>query len=252
MNAFALRAVLAGLLLACAAAGAAQQDVRRFYGFAYHLDGGRHAFTEVQEHRLEDGQWIGGATTYYLPDGSLMGRKTLDFRADPYVPVFRLELADGYAEGVSANGDPIAVFRGTRGNAASNPVAREGPGPIAADAGLPRLLRAHFPALQKGDTLRLRIVAPSRLAAYGFRARRVGDATFEGKPAIRIQLDLDSMLKIFSGPIFFSYEPGTLRLLEFSGLTNLRDPATGHAFDVRISYYSTPPADAPNLPPLSP
>ena len=58
---------------------------------------------------------------------------------------------------------------------------------------------------------------------------------------------MDSVLKMLAGPLYFSYDPDTLKLLEFRGLTNVHDPS-GADYRVRISYYSVPPKDAPKLP----
>jgi hypothetical protein len=243
------RLLAAAMLLSASAAGA-EDTVVRFYGYAYDLESNEYAFTEILEQRMANGQWVGGSTDYFLPDGREIGRKTLDFSRDPFVPVFRLTLGEGYAEGISDNGDPIVVTRESGGKMKSAKIGKQGL--IAADAGMARLLRAHLDSLQRGETLAFRVVAPSRLDAYRFRARRVADAAFEGKPAVRIQVEMDSMLKLVAGPLFFTYDPATLKLLEFRGVTNIRDPKTGEDFRVRISYYSVPPKEAPKLPPLTP
>lgn len=232
----------AALLLASAGAFA-QDGVARFHGYAYHLDSGRYAFTEVLEQRAAGGQWVHGTSTYYLPDGRELGRKTLDFTRDPYVPVYRLALAGGYAEGIRDNGDPIVMGREAGGQARTATVPRNGL--TTADSGLPRLLRAQLDALGRGETVAFRVVAPARLASYRFRARAAGEVEFEGRRATRVQVDMDSMLKLFAGPLFFTFDPGTGKLLEFRGPTNVVDPATGEPFVVRISYFSAPPADAP-------
>lgn len=238
------------LLLSLAAGAGAQDAVVRSYGYAYHLDGGRYAFTEVLEQRESGGQWRHGRSLYYRPDGTELGRKTLDFSGDPFVPVYRLELGGGYVEGISDSGNPIAMLLARGGKPRTASVAKDGL--TCADAGLPRLLRAHLPALQRGETVAFRVVAPSRLDHYRFRARRAGDVTFEGRPAHRIQVDMDSMLKLFAGPLFFTFDPQSGRLLEFRGPTNVIDPATGEPFNVRISYFTVPPGDVPALPPIKP
>ena len=242
------RLLVAIALGSFAAAAGAQDGVSRLYGYAYHLDSGRYAFTEILEHRQVAGQWVDASTAYYLPDGNELGRKTLDFSRDPFVPVYRLELRDGHAEGINDNGGPIAMSRAFRGRTERATAGKTGL--VTADSGLPRLLRAHFDELLRGETLQFRVVAPSRLASYRFRARRAEDATFEGKAATRIQVDMDSMLKLFAGPLFFTFDPHSMKLLEFRGPTNVVDPSTGEPFKVRISYYTAPPGDVPVLPPL--
>jgi hypothetical protein len=236
-------------LLFCATAAPAQDSVARFYGYAYHLDSGRYAFTEVLEQRFVAGQWVGGRTTYFLPDGQEFGRKTLDFTGDPFVPVYRLELKESHVEAITDNGNPVAMRREHRGAVMAATVQKSGL--TTADAGLPRLLRAHFEPLLRGDTLQFRVIAPTRLAAYQFRAARAADATFEGKPAVRIEVKLDSILNLFAGPLSFTFHPESRKLLEFRGLTNVIDPATDQPFTVRISYFSAPPGDVPVLPALA-
>lgn len=242
-----MRLILLAFAL-CATAARADDDVVRFHGYAYHLDSGRHAFTEVFEPRLADGRWTGnGVVSYYLPDGRELGRKTLDFGTDDFVPLYRLELKHGYAEAITAIGDAIEMSRTTAARTERQSVKKDVL--TAADAGLPRLLRAHLPQLARGETVKFQVVAPIRLAAYRFRATRTDETTFEGKPALRVQVDMDSMLKLFAGPLLFTFDPETEKLLEFRGSTNVLDPATGAPFKVRIAYFSKPPARAPVLPP---
>lgn len=236
-----MRPLAALALLQIATTATAQETVARFQGYAYHLDSGRYAFTEILEQRMAGRQWVGGSTVYYLPDGTEFGRKTLDFAHDPFVPVYRLEIGS-YTEGISDSGDPVRMSRG----AETATVGKTGL--TTADSGLPRLLRAHFETLLRGEPLQFRVIAPARLAAYKFRATRIEDAPFEGKDAHRVRVDLDSMLKLFSGPLVFTFEAESRKLLEFRGMTNVIDPATRKPFHVRISYFTVPPGDVPVLP----
>lgn len=240
-----MRLLAAIALLAHASGAPAQDRVARHYGYAYHLDTGRYAFTEVLEQRFAGGEWVGGSAAYFLPDGKQFGRKTLDFSRDPFVPAYRLELKDSHVEAITDNGNPVTMRREHGGKVETATAAKTGL--TTADAGLPRLLRAHFDALLRGETLHFRVIAPTRLATFKFRAARAEDVAFEGKPAVRIEVKLDSMLKLFAGPLSFLFDPESKRLLEFRGTTNVIDPATGEPFNVRISYFSAPPRDAPLL-----
>lgn len=240
------RLLCAALILLAAGAARAQDAVARFYGYGYHLDSGRYAFTEVLEQRMVDGQWVHGRSTYYLPDGGELGRKSLDFTRDPFVPVYRLALRGGYAEGISDNGNPVVMSLEAGGKARRATLPKDGL--TAADAGLPRLLRAHLDRLQRGETVAFSVIAPARLDRYRFRARNGGDVEFEGRKALSIQVDMDSLLRLFAGPLRFTFDPETEKLLEFRGPINVIDPATGEPFNVRVSYFSVPPRDAPPLP----
>lgn len=221
----------------------------RFYAYAYDLETDRYLYTEVHEQRVVDGEWISGRTRFYTPDGVEFGRKTLDFAHDPFVPVYRLDFGRDYTEEITAVGAQVTMAR--RVGARSKSVRVDKTGLWCADSGLLRLLRARFEALQRGETLSFRLAAPSRLGHYRFRARRIEDAPFDGQPAVRIRVEMDSMLNLLAGPLLFTFEPTQRRLLEFRGATNVRDPATGDTYTVRTVYATVPPKGAPaTLPPL--
>ncbi|HUR42036.1 MAG TPA: hypothetical protein VM240_12805 [Verrucomicrobiae bacterium] len=233
------------LVLALPGGAFAQEQLERFQGYAYDLESGRYLFTEVVEQHIRDGGWLEGRTRYVLADGRELARKTIDFTTDPFVPLYRIEQLAGVREGITANGDPVSMERTEKGRTRTATARRAEL--MAADAGLPRLLRANFDALLAGQSLKIRIIAPLQLDTYGFKARRIADAPFEDKPATQIEVAMDSMLKLFAGPLRFSFDPQTRRLLEFRGVTNLVDPASGEPYTVRISYYTVRPKDVPEV-----
>jgi hypothetical protein len=74
---------------------------------------------------------------------------------------------------------------------------------------------------------------------------------FDGKPAITLAIEPDSLLRLFVDRLDLTYEVKTRYLLEYRGVSNMHDEKTGKAFNVRIIYTDQPPKDAPaNLPPL--
>jgi hypothetical protein len=232
--------VPAALLALAAAAAVAQERTVRFYGYAYELGSGRYLYAEAHERKYAGERWLGGVTRYLKPDGTELGRKTLDFGADPFVPAYRLE-EQGYVEGITSAGDPVALMRQDKGGKAETETVKRD-GLMAADSGFTNLLLAHFDELMGGGTLRFRIIAVSRFDTFKFKAKRVADATFDGKPAACFQSEVDSMLKLFAAPLQFCFDAATRRLVQFTGPVNVRDPATGKTYDVRIEYASKPPA----------
>ena len=86
---------------------------------------------------------------------------------------------------------------------------------------------------------------------YRFRAQRIGAARFEGRPAVLIRVEPDSLLRWLVPSLELTYEPDERKLVEYHGVSNLHDPATGKAYNVRIIYPSKPPADAPPIPGLT-
>lgn len=228
----------------------ASAEVLRFYGYAYDLKTDQHLYTEVHEQHVEGDRWLRGSITYYRPDGERMAFKTLDFSKDPYVPVFKMTLdADGYFEGISDAGDPIVVERaGKKGQPESKRLKRDGL--TCADSGFHSLIVASFDQLMKRETINLRLAVAGMLDQFRFRARRIDDTTFEGKPAVRFQVEPDSLLRLVVDPLELAYDPDTKRLLEFRGVSNIRDTETGKQYVTRIAYYSQPPEGIGSLPPL--
>lgn len=243
-----LFAVLLAVLALPAMAG-----TERFYGYAFDLKTDRHLYTEVHEQRIEDGRWQGGSIRYYWPDGRPMGVKTLDFSSDPYIPVYRLDLPEqGYSEGITAVGDTVQLERRDKTGAKPESASVKHEGAMCADSGFHSLIVASFDSLMSGKTMNFRLVAAGSLDAFRFRARRIEDTQFEGRPAVRFYVEPDSLLRLLVDPLEMVYDAQQHRLLEYRGVSNIRDPKTGDMFVTRIAYYSEPPKVVAVLPPLEP
>src|SRR3546814_4506954 len=76
-------AVALSLCLAWSTGAAA--ETLKFYGYAYDLKTNRYLYTEVHHQNVDGVRWLGGTILYYTADGTLIGDKTLDFSADPYI-----------------------------------------------------------------------------------------------------------------------------------------------------------------------
>ncbi len=231
----------------------ATPQVRAFYGYAYEMKSDRFLYTEVHHQTVDDGHWLGGTIRYYAPDGHLIGEKTLDFHADPYVPIYRFDMAgDGYYEAITAVGTQIAMEKRSRAGDALQKKALAHVAPMCADSGFHPFLVDHFDKLLSGETLSFTLGVAGNLDAYRFRARRIADGRFENRSVVRFRVEPDSVLRWFVDPLEVSYDPQTRRLLEYRGIANVPDPRNGKPWIARIAYYSRPPKDVPVLPPLEP
>ncbi len=240
-----------GLLLALPAA--AETVTVRFYGYAYDLETDRYLYTEVHQQQVTDGRWTGGRIDYYLPDGRKLGEKPLDFSKDPYVPVFQLDLPlEGYMEGITDSGDPIVMQRREGQGAGVERRSVQRDGPTCADSGFHAFLVANFDRLMAKETVNLRLAVAGSLDQFKFRARRIGDTQFEGKPAVRFYIEPDSLLRFLVDPLELTYDPAERKLLEYRGVSNIRDPRTGKTYLTRTAYYSEVPKNIGKLPPLEP
>jgi len=249
------RVALLGLLLAMPVAQAA---TLRFYGYATDLDNGRYLYTEVHEQQLDGDRVQTSNIAYYDPSGRQIARKSLDYRGYRTIPLFRSEIPDQrYAEAIRAVGERIELFKQTpeKGEQTKSLVMPKGL--AAADSGFNHLIQDQLPRLLAGETTQFQFVVAGNLDSYRFRARKTGDATFEGAPAAVLQVEPDSLLRVLVDPLELLYEPVSRRLLEYRGVSNILDPATGKAYKrVRVAYSRQPPAAVQaagvTLPPLEP
>ena len=239
-------------LLFAVSAVQADPQTQRFYGYAYDLATNKYIYTEVYREEIDKDHWLSGHTSYYDADGKRLGEKTLSFAADPYVPVYTLSLPGaGYSEGISKVGpDGVEMFKESRDKGRQTgtvPKVEQ----MAADSGFHSYLYQRMPDLVAGKTLKFQFAVAGQLDSYSFRARKTGDTQFEGKPAIQLKVDPDSLLRYVVDPLILTYDPQSRRLLEYRGISNVINPATGKPYNARIAYYTKPPDDAPkNLPPL--
>lgn len=248
-------ALAALLLWGVAEAAGAPVEALKFHGYAYDLASNRFLYTEVHDQRVSGERWLGGTIDYYAPDGAVIGHKTLDFSQDPYVPVYRMELRTArgfYMEGITAVlPDRIAMIRQGYGAKAISAASVAHRNPICADSGFHTFIRDHFTELMQGQTINFRFAVAGNLDSFRFRASRMEDTTFEGRPAVRIRVEPDSLLRWLVDPLELTYEPALRKLVEYRGISNLHDPATGKAYNVRVIYPTMRPADAPPVPGLT-
>jgi hypothetical protein len=243
------------LLLASGVARAADDvdGTRRFYGYAYDLKADKYLYTEVYEQLYQAGQWKSGRIRFYSPDGKQIGDKTLDFSANPYIPTYRFEItAEHYVEAITSVGKTEVKLQKIADGKTSDKTV-DADATTAGDSGFHNYLVAHFDSLMKRETLTFNFIVAGNLDRYKFRAHRIDDGTFQGKTAVRFIVEPDSFLRYLVSPLQLSYDPDSKKLLEYRGISNVHDPATGKAYNARIVYPDQPPADAPKtLPPLNP
>lgn len=245
-----LACLLLMLLTAPVPGGASDAVTARFYGYAYDLETGQYLYTEVHQQNLSGKQWVGGTIRYFSPEGRELGSKTLDFSANPFVPVYDYQLpALGYREGITVVGDQIAMLKSRGGKSRTTSVPNTPP--IAADSGFHSFLRAHFQELLDGKTVAFTFVAAGNLDSFKFRAKRIEDTIFDGHKAVRFKVEANSLLRLVAPELYLTYDPDQQRLLEYRGPSNVIDPKTDEVYKTRIVYPAHAPADAPkNLPPL--
>jgi len=246
----ALLGGLAGLaLIVCAlvAPTAASAEAVRFYGYATNLDNGKYLYTELHEQEVEAGKVQTATISYFDAAGKLVAKKTLDYRQNRTIPLFRIDHTDqGYVEALRGiSGGKLDLLKVTREKGEQTKSLDIPKGAVAADSGFNHLIQDNLPKMVSGETVQFHLVVAGNLDAYHFRAKKIRDDAFEGAPAVLLRVEPDSLLRFLVDPLDLLYDPTTRWLLEYRGVSNLLDPATGKVYKkVRISYSSKPPAEA--------
>lgn len=215
---------------------AASPELQHFTTTARDLKTGRVVYTERYDVRVEKGRWRSGTTRYFLPDGTAIGERKFDFSSDRYMPIYTLDQTNvGYREGIThidAKHVDVFVIRDGHRRARSLPRERD----MVADCGSQPYLVEHLDQLEAGRTLHFRLVVPGKTDSFRLRARKLADVDVDGRRAIRVRIELDSLLRLFLPPLEVTIESGSRRVLEYSGITNLKDPVTRKAYAARITF----------------
>lgn len=207
-------------------------------GHAFDLNTGDPVYREYHDPEAEDGRLVGDRVTYRAPDGEVFARKTVDYRAHPIRPSFRLsDERSGYLEGLRVLDDGrVELFHRAVGAEEVERSRLEPPAGLVADAGYDILVAREFDRLLAGETVQLPFAVPSRGDWYNFRARVHEETELFGRPAVVIRLELAGWLgRLLTDPIEITYSRDNASLLRYQGISNIRD-AQGESLQVRIDF----------------
>lgn len=215
----------AALAAACCVllAPVASAELVETRGDAVAIDSGTPLYTELHLLRRDGDAERERIVLYRCPDGRAFGRKTLDYGNAPAVPAFRMEDAHiGYVEGARREGNGFVAFFGFAADGAPSEAAIAASPSLVIDAGFDAFIRAHWDALQAGDTLPMDFLVPSRSKAYAFKLAKIREDALQGAPASVFRLSLSGVLGWFASDIDVTYRNGDRRLMRFEGLTSVR------------------------------
>lgn len=236
-------------LIAVAFAAVLTHDLCRaetVVGFARDAVTQRFLYTEVHEfNRAPDGEVLTAQSRYHDAQGREIARKSLDYRASRYIPLYKMEVpAQRYSEGIRSNADPVVVFKQDGDREEAKSLRRE-PGLEAADSGFNHLLMDQLPRLLQGETVVFRLIVAGQTDSFRFRARQVGETTFEQTPAVKLRVEPDSLLRLLVDPLELVYDRQGTRLISYRGVSNIIDPRTQQVYkQVVITYGGPVPPEA--------
>lgn len=227
-------------------AAAATSRNQRVVGVALEMGSGRFLYTEVHDQVLgADGAVATAVTTYHAADGREFARKTLDYRQNRTVPAFRLDQPQHrYSEGLRLLGDQAEVFKVDQGKEKRSQIQLGG-GAVAADSGFNQLLIDAMPRLRQGETVSFRLIVAGQTDQFKFRAKALGEGKVEDEAALRLKVEPDSLLRWLVDPLELAYGLQPARLLDYRGVSNIINPATGEVYrKVRVHYPRELPPEA--------
>jgi hypothetical protein len=218
------------------------QELRFEEGVARDPSSKKTLYTEQHWIRSKLDNPIERLVVYRCANGTAFARKRVSYSKSLQAPSF--ELTDSRktaSEGLrySASG-PSLWYR--EPNVAAEKNASLSTKDLVADAGFDEFIRANWTVLRSGKETPLNFAVPTRLKAYKFNLKQIGENTFSGQPAVTFQLKIAGLLSLIAAPIEVTYHKNTKRLLSFKGLSNLRDDAGGFDLMTKIDFPTAPRA----------
>ena len=231
---FKIQAVCALLLIMTSVH--AREQLTTLRGEAYDLNGDSLLYTEHHRFEYADGKPSASRVEYRTPEGDVFGSKTLDFTRSLSVPSYETRLHNGqYIEGLRYSEDGVVIYRSDDGGENMDEKTLKLDARSAADAGFNNLVLMHYDELMAGETVKFRFIAPNRQTSVRFKAEMIGQREIEGLPVVNFKVAVASLIGLFVDPLRLSYDPQSRHLIEYRGLSNVRDPQ-GELYEVRIRY----------------
>jgi hypothetical protein len=226
-------AALMSMLMSPLASSA--DSLKERLGYAYDSASGAMLYTEHHQEWWNGGQILRDTVTYRDAQGGVIGEKHVDFRSRENAPEFLLRnIRTGHAEGARTDSRKVEVsFRKSHGE----PLKREAlelPQGAIVDAGFDRFVENNWEALIRGETFVQPFLVPSRLQFMDFRLVRIDDGSDPERATFEMAID-SALLRFFAPPITVVYSTRDQSLLEYDGVSNLRN-ARGENLDVEIRF----------------
>lgn len=230
---------IASLLVCLLASSMAMADLRYEEGLASNPETKQTLYTEQHWIRLNQVAPVERLVLYRCMDGTAFARKRVNYQPSAQAPAFEFfDARQGYLEGLRYIKNKAALWHRSPGKQAEKNSLLDIQN-LVADAGFNEFIRIHWQKLRSGSALPLRFAVPTRLQAYKFSLKQTGESQLAGIPAVTYQMKLSGLLSLIADPIEVTYDKSTRRLLQFKGLSNLRDDDGDFALIAQIDFPKT-------------
>ncbi len=231
----------AWLSAAIAEESATEATYLTYAGHAFDTDSGDKVYSEVHQVKTVNGKAAERIVSYRCPNGKVFARKRVQASRLPSAPQFALEDKRlDYVEGLEVGAENLSVYVKQAGRAErKTEVLTDPPADLVADAGFDVLVRDNWEALVAGETVHFHFLVPSRLEYLKFKVKQVSEEKIGDREARTFRLALGGLLGLVVSGIDVSYDTENRTILQFAGLSNVRDP-DGDNYVVRLDF---PPAE---------
>lgn len=176
-------------------------------------------------------------TEYLNKDGQVIGELESDFRQSLNVPNYHFnDLRDGSSHGITLEGDNYVVWRKMKNKDKEQKVfakSKFSPDTLVVGCqGLHYDLANRLQDLNDKKKIPIKYLIPGKLDYYSFTMTKQG----EDQDHIYLKISIDSIfLKIFTSALELKYRKSDLKLLQYSGLSNIPSDS-GDTQNVKIDY----------------
>lgn len=212
-------------------------ETNNYFGDAFDAKTGLKVYTDNHSELVVNGKHISSQIEYKDPQGKVIGKKSIKFNPNSYLPDFKLEdFRDGYIEGGEIVEGKYKMFHRKNKNEQMREKVLEIAPLSIADGGFDPFIKDNWNDLMAGKKMKFKFYAPSQLDSFNFYVQKTKISDFEGRSSLFVKMELDNLLlNIFIPPIFITYDIATKRIVFYEGISNVNNPQ-GKSYFVKLSY----------------
>jgi hypothetical protein len=205
-----------------------QSPTISFRSKVYDFESKKFIYTENHTEHYKNGSHIYSIIEYKDPSGKTFARKKIEFGKKRTQPDFTMEdYRTGYLDKSVLINASTQEFSIEHRRSESEPLKKEKlkiPGLVVVDGGFDYFIRDDFDTIAKGNLIKGQFLLVNRLDYFVCRVRKVSDNKYKGRDATVLVLQPENfVLRALADKIIVTYDTKTHRLLEYIGISNLRD-----------------------------
>lgn len=188
-------------------------------------------YTEKHKAYYKNSYLVKSTNDYFDMSGKKIAELNSDYSKNFHMPTYVFkDLRTGAEEGLRLSNNQYYIYRKKPGKQEEQTLL-ENPKDLFSCQGWHYYLLSNLAKVER-EIIKLKLILPSRLDFYGFRARLIkADGNL-----LHLRIELDSwLLRIFADHLSITYDKESKKLVYYSGISNILDEK-GETQDVHIFY----------------